>query len=56
MLSDIADVTYKCSTYFERGSSAVFAMSPSPAEGVQLRVSDRDRQAPSREIAAELPF
>ncbi len=62
VLSDIADVTYKCSTYFDGAVERGFRFDdPDVAiawpEGVELRVSDRDRQAPAlREIAAELPF
>lgn len=62
VLSEIADVTYKCSTYYradvERGfrydDPEVAIAWPSD---IALLVSDRDRDAPKlSEIAAELPF
>jgi dTDP-4-dehydrorhamnose 3,5-epimerase len=62
VLSEIADVTYKCSTYYdgaiERGfrfdDPAVAIAWPSDTE---LVVSERDSTAPTlAEIASELPF
>ncbi len=62
VLSDVADVTYKCSTYYdpdvERG---FFYDDPDVAiewpRDMALLVSSRDREAPMlREVAAELPF
>lgn len=62
VLSEVADVVYKCSTYYapevERGfrfdDPDVGIAWPSD---VQLDVSERDRTAPMlRDIAAELPF
>ncbi|MDP2709631.1 MAG: dTDP-4-dehydrorhamnose 3,5-epimerase [Solirubrobacteraceae bacterium] len=62
VLSDVADVTYKCSTYYDGAIERGFAYDD-PAVGIAwpddlaLLVSERDRQAPSlAQIAAELPF
>ena len=62
VLSDVADVTYKCSTYYDAAVERGFRYDDPdvgvdwPA-GVELLVSERDRVAPSlREIAPELPF
>ena len=62
MLSEVADVTYKCSTYYDGASSAASPTttptSGSPGrEDMALLVSERDMHAPAlREIAGELPF
>jgi dTDP-4-dehydrorhamnose 3,5-epimerase len=62
VLSDIADVTYKCSTYYDGAVERGFAFDDPEVgiawpEGLELVVSERDRQAPAlSEIAAELPF
>jgi dTDP-4-dehydrorhamnose 3,5-epimerase len=62
VLSDVADVTYKCSTYYDGAVERGFAYDD-PEVGiswpgdVELLVSDRDRRAPAlAQIAAELPF
>jgi dTDP-4-dehydrorhamnose 3,5-epimerase len=62
VLSDIADVTYKCSTYYDGAVERGFAYDDQevgiawPAD-VELLVSDRDREARAlAEMAAELPF
>jgi dTDP-4-dehydrorhamnose 3,5-epimerase len=62
VLSDVADVTYKCSTYYDGAVERGFRFDdPEVAiawpQDVELLVSDRDRQAPAlSEIAADLPF
>jgi dTDP-4-dehydrorhamnose 3,5-epimerase len=62
VLSDVADVTYKCSTYYDGALERGFAFDDPQVgiawpEGLELVVSERDRQAPALgEIAAELPF
>jgi dTDP-4-dehydrorhamnose 3,5-epimerase len=62
VLSEIADVTYKCSTYYDGAVERGFAYDdPDVAiawpQDMALMVSERDMQAPAlREIAAELPF
>ena len=62
VLSDVADVTYKCSTYYHADVERGFAFDdPDVAiawpSDIELLVSQRDRDAPLlREIAAELPF
>ena len=62
VLSDLADVTYKCSTYFDPQLERGFAYDdPDVAiewpAGLELKPSERDRTAPRlAEIAAELPF
>jgi dTDP-4-dehydrorhamnose 3,5-epimerase len=62
VLSDVADVTYKCSTYYDGAIERGFRFDdPDVAiawpEGVELLVSERDKQAPAlRDVAAELPF
>ena len=62
VLSDVADVTYKCSTYYEESVERGFHYAdPDVAiawpDDVELVVSERDRHAPAlREIAGELPF
>jgi dTDP-4-dehydrorhamnose 3,5-epimerase len=62
VLSDLADVTYKCSTYYDAAIERGFAYDD-PDVGIgwpqdmALLVSDRDMHAPLlREIAAELAF
>ncbi len=62
VLSEIADVTYKCSTYYDGAIERGFAYDD-PEVGIAwpqdmpLFVSERDIDAPSlREIADELPF
>lgn len=63
VLSDLADVTYKVSTYYDPGAESGFAYND-PAVGIQwpddigeLLVSARDRDAPSlADIEASLPF
>jgi dTDP-4-dehydrorhamnose 3,5-epimerase len=62
VLSDVADVTYKCSTYYDADVERGFRWDdPEVAiawpDGLQLRVSERDRAAPLLgEIAGELGF
>jgi dTDP-4-dehydrorhamnose 3,5-epimerase len=62
VLSEIADVTYKCSTYYHPDVERGFRYDD-PEVGIEwpgdiaLLVSDRDKQAPSlAAIAGELPF
>jgi dTDP-4-dehydrorhamnose 3,5-epimerase len=62
VLSDVADVTYKCSTYYDPEIERGFHYAD-PAVGIdwpqdmELTVSDRDRDAPMlSDIAHELPF
>ncbi|HEX4364705.1 MAG TPA: dTDP-4-dehydrorhamnose 3,5-epimerase [Solirubrobacteraceae bacterium] len=62
VLSEVADVTYKCSTYYDAAVERGFRYDdPQVAiawpEGIELLVSERDRTAPTlAEIAGELPF
>jgi dTDP-4-dehydrorhamnose 3,5-epimerase len=62
VLSEVADVTYKCSTYYAGAVERGFAYDdPDVAiawpRDIALLVSDRDKHAPPlREIAGELPF
>jgi dTDP-4-dehydrorhamnose 3,5-epimerase len=62
VLSEIADVTYKCSTYYDGAVERGFAYDdPEVAiawpQDIELLVSERDMHAPAlSEIAAELPF
>ena len=62
VLSEVADVTYKCSTYYDGAVERGFRYDdPEVAiewpQEMALLVSDRDTDAPTlREIAAELPF
>jgi len=62
VLSDVADVTYKCSTYYDAAVERGFHYAdPDVAiqwpRGIELTVSGRDREAPMlHEIAPELPF
>lgn len=59
--SEVADVTYKCSSYYDPELERGFAYDD-PEVGIEwpaleLAASDRDRQAPSlAEIADDLPF
>jgi dTDP-4-dehydrorhamnose 3,5-epimerase len=61
VLSDVADVVYKCSSYFEAATEAGIAYDD-PDVGIEwpdieLIVSERDRTAPRlAEIADTLPF
>jgi dTDP-4-dehydrorhamnose 3,5-epimerase len=62
VLSDLADVTYKVSSYYDPSRESGFAFND-PAVGIEwpsegeLLVSDRDREAPTlAEIEASLPF
>ncbi|MGI8921889.1 MAG: dTDP-4-dehydrorhamnose 3,5-epimerase [Solirubrobacteraceae bacterium] len=62
VLSEWADVTYKCSSYYEPATERGIAYDDSdlgiawPAE-LDLVVSDRDRSAPRlRDVVDELPF
>ena len=62
VLSQIADVTYKCSSYYDGAIERGFHYADPDVgiqwpSGVELVVSARDTTAPAlREIAAELPF
>jgi dTDP-4-dehydrorhamnose 3,5-epimerase len=62
VLSEIADVTYKCSTYYDGAVERGFHHADPDVgitwpDDIALVVSDRDRDAPPlREIACELPF
>jgi dTDP-4-dehydrorhamnose 3,5-epimerase len=62
VLSDVADVTYKCSTYYDGAVERGFRYDdPDVAiawpQDMALLVSERDMGAPALgEIAAELPF
>lgn len=62
VLSEVADVTYKCSTYYDGAVERGFRYDDPDAaiawpEDMALLVSARDMHAPTlREIAAELPF
>ncbi len=62
VLSEVADVTYKCSTYYDGAVERGFRYDD-PDVGIQwpgdmaLLISERDMHAPTlREIAPELPF
>jgi dTDP-4-dehydrorhamnose 3,5-epimerase len=62
VLSDVADVTYKCSTYYDAAIERGFHYAD-PDVGIDwpgdiaLLVSDRDMHAPAlREVAGELSF
>lgn len=62
VLSDVADVTYKCSTYYDGALERGFHYAD-PGVGIawpddlELLVSQRDVEAPTlQEIAGELPF
>ena len=62
VLSDVADVTYKCSTYYDGALERGFAYDDEEIriawpQDMALLVSERDMHAPSlREITDELPF
>ena len=62
MRSEIADVTYKCSTYYDGDVERGFRYDDPDVgiawpDDIALLVSDRDRNAPTlAEIADELPF
>lgn len=62
VMSEIADVVYKCSTYYSAETERGFACDD-PAVGIQwpggfeLQVSDRDRAAPPlADIADQIPY
>lgn len=60
--SDTADVVYKCSSYYDGDVERAIAWDDPDVgiawpEGMELTVSDRDREAPLlRDVADELPF
>ena len=60
--SEVADVTYKVSTYYDPEVERAIAYDDpdigiSWPEGLELQVSERDRTAPRlRDVAPELPF
>ena len=62
VLSDVADVIYACTTYYDPGTEAGFRYDDAEVaidwpDGFELTASARDRAAPTlSEIAAELPF
>jgi dTDP-4-dehydrorhamnose 3,5-epimerase len=61
VLSDVADVVYKCSSYYEGATESQIAFDDPdldlPWPDLELIVSDRDRDAPRlRDVADELPF
>jgi dTDP-4-dehydrorhamnose 3,5-epimerase len=62
VLSEVADVTYKCSTYYDPAVERGFRYDDPDVgiawpQDVELLVSQRDVDAPSlREIADDLPF
>jgi dTDP-4-dehydrorhamnose 3,5-epimerase len=62
VLSEVADVVYRCNAYYDPASEGGIAYDdPELAiawpPGLELSASDRDARAPHlREIAAELPF
>jgi dTDP-4-dehydrorhamnose 3,5-epimerase len=62
VLSEIADVVYKCSSYYDPAVERGFKWDDSEVgiewpDGMELRVSQRDTDAPLlREIAADLGF
>ncbi|HUR86552.1 MAG TPA: dTDP-4-dehydrorhamnose 3,5-epimerase [Solirubrobacteraceae bacterium] len=62
VLSDVADVTYKCSTYYDGAVERGFRYDDPEVgigwpEDMALLVSERDMHAPTlQEIAPELPF
>ena len=61
-MSDMADVMYKCSSYYDPGVERSIAWNDPDVgidwpEGIDLVTSDRDRDAPLlRDVAADLPF
>ena len=62
VLSDVADVIYGCTTYYDPDTEAGFRYDDAEVaiqwpDGLELTASARDRAAPMlSEIAAELPF
>ena len=61
VLSDVADVVYKCSSYYDPSTESQIAFDDPdldlPWPDLELIVSDRDRDAPRlRDVADELPF
>jgi dTDP-4-dehydrorhamnose 3,5-epimerase len=61
VLSDVADVVYRCSAYYDaEGDSAIAWDDPDLSihwPAIEVSVSDRDRAAPRlSEVAASLPF
>lgn len=61
VLSDVADVVYKCSSYYDGATESQITFDDAdvglPWPDIELIVSDRDREAPClRDIADELPF
>ena len=62
VLSDVADVIYACTTYYDPDTEAGFRYDDAEVaiqwpDGLELTASARDRAAPMlSEIAAELPF
>jgi dTDP-4-dehydrorhamnose 3,5-epimerase len=62
VLSEVADVLYKCSSYYDPAVERGIAYDDPDLgiawpDGLELVVSDRDRHAPRlREVAGELPF
>jgi dTDP-4-dehydrorhamnose 3,5-epimerase len=62
VLSDVADVVYRCDAYYDPASEGGIAYDDPELgiqwpEGLALIVSDRDARAPRlREVAGELPF
>ena len=62
VLSEVADVTYKCSTYYDRALERGFRYDDPDVgiawpDDIELLVSERDTHAPTlAEVAGELPF
>ena len=61
VLSDVADVIYRCSAYYDPATEAGIAWNDpdvgAPWPEMQFTISERDRTAPTlRELAGELPF
>jgi dTDP-4-dehydrorhamnose 3,5-epimerase len=61
VLSEEADVVYKCSSYYEPATESQIAFDDPdlalPWPDLELIVSDRDREAPRlADVAADLPF
>ena len=62
VLSDVADVTYKCSHYYDAAVERGFRYDDADVgiawpQDIELHVSERDRTAPPlKEIAPDLPF
>ena len=60
-MSEIADVIYRCSNYYDPATEAGIAWNDpdvdAPWPTIQVTVSERDQQAPLlRDVAADLPF